>query len=255
MISFSLNNFPIRRNLIFFADEPFLQHGLFDIYMQSLSKKSKFGFKRVPKFSKLIDLSVNNFENSFNKENHYQIRKGKCDGINCISTDDIKEFVLYHNDFIQKKNLSGLLSEKELKIYGDALVIRTAYLNVDQYLVFHSYLLDRSIKRVRLFHSVSNLYDNTLTPSQKQLIGRANRLLHYDDMLHFREQGILIYDFGGYAYQTNDKSLKGINNFKDSFGGTMVEESNYEFFLIFGIKKLKNSVSRFARKLNFRLSI
>jgi hypothetical protein len=252
MISFCLTNFPLRRKLIFFADEPSLRHGIFDIYMQSLYKKSKFGYKRIPKYSKLIDLSVNGFENSFNKENHYQIRKGKSDDIKCRSTDDIKEFVSYHNDFVKKKNSEGSISEEELEMYGDALVIRTASLSNGQCLVFHSYLIDWSIKRVRLLHSVSDLHNNALTPAEKQLIGRANRLLHYDDMLYFREEGVLIYDFGGYAFQTTDKSLMGINNFKDSFGGTLTEESNFEFCLIFALREIKIRLSRLARKLNFR---
>jgi hypothetical protein len=254
MISFSLNNFLFHRKLIFFADEPSLRLGLFDVYIQSSYKKSKFGYRRIPKYSKLIDLSVSDFENSFNKENHYQIRKGKSDNIICRTTSDIKEFVSYHNDFINKKNLQGTISEKELEIYGDALVIRTAFLNDGQYLVFHSYLLDRSIKKVRLLHSVSNLHDDALTATQKQLIGRANRLLHYNDMHYFKEMGVLFYDFGGYAFQTHDKSLIGINNFKDSFGGTMVEESNYESCLIFAARELKNRLSRLTRKLNLRSS-
>ena len=47
------------------------------------------------------------------------------------------------------------------------------------------------------------------------------------DMIYFKKEGYAIYDFGGYAYGTNNPDLIGINNFKDQFGGELVEESNF----------------------------
>jgi lipid II:glycine glycyltransferase (peptidoglycan interpeptide bridge formation enzyme) len=51
-------------------------------------------------------------------------------------------------------------------------------------------------------------------------------------MLYFKEKIYLEYDFGGYAFGTSNAKLQGINKFKDSFGGELVEQSNYIPFLI-----------------------
>ena len=110
-------------------------------------------------------------------------------------------------------------------------------------LVYHTYLVDRSIGKVRILTSVSIRRDENLSQQDKNLIANANRLLHYEDMVCFRDLGFTKYDFGGYAYGTKDKSLAGINFFKDSFGGELVEESNYEPWLVWVLKKVKSSLS------------
>jgi len=90
-------------------------------------------------------------------------------------------------------------------------------------------------------------YDITTTASFSQKIEismkredltEMSRLLHFEDMIYFREMGFIMYDFGGYAFNTSDKSLKGINNFKDSFGGELVLESNYESITLWMIRNL-----------------
>ncbi len=241
MISFTTHKIPINRKLILFSEKPSLKFGLFDVYLQSFYKNTKIGFKRTPKYTKLIDISSDIFIDSFSRSTQYDIRKAKLENIICETSNDKDSFIAIYNSFLSIRKISGAkISEKELSIYGDAFIIRKAYINANETLVFHSYIYDSNIKRVRLLHSVSNNFDITKMPEDKALIGRANKLLHYNDMLYFKEQGCLTYDFGGYAYNTNNKSLIGINSFKDSFGGLMVEESNYVSYLIYLFKLLTN---------------
>jgi hypothetical protein len=98
-----------------------------------------------------------------------------------------------------------------------------------QPLVMHAYLQDKTIGRVALWKSASHFrtLEGAEGQQQRNLIGRANRLLHFSDMKHLRNDGFEIYDLGGYAPDTDDLALKRINDFKDSFGGELVEESNY----------------------------
>ena len=42
---------------------------------------------------------------------------------------------------------------------------------------------------------------------------RANRLLHWRDIEHFKAQGLRVFDLGGYAYNTEDEGLKRVNEF------------------------------------------
>jgi hypothetical protein len=88
--------------------------------------------------------------------------------------------------------------------------------------VWHSYLLIGS--RVRLLHSVSLFRGQA--PARRSLIGRANRLLHWLEMQHFRRTGVTLYDFGGwYAGQDHEDFLR-VNRFKEGFGGTVRQEAD-----------------------------
>ena len=72
----------------------------------------------------------------------------------------------------------------------------------------------------------------------RNFIGRANKLLTVKDIFYFKSQGLKIFDFGGYAADTNDESLKGINNFKLLFGGKVVISANYFSYSYWLLKKL-----------------
>jgi hypothetical protein len=238
MISFNKSKFIIQRKLILYSEKPNLLDGLLNEYMQSFFKHPIFGFKRFPKYTKIIDISSDTFKDSFSKTTLYEIRRATQDAINCSTTYDIDGYIKFYNKFLVEKKLSGLLSFDEVNRYGNAFVVRCANIEEDPLFVYHSYLYDSSIKRVRLLHSVSDIHNNSLTTQQKALLSKANRLLHYEDMIYFKRNGCLTYDFGGYAYETTDKSLLGINSFKDNFGGVLVEESNYYPFIFYLIKKL-----------------
>jgi len=60
------------------------------------------------------------------------------------------------------------------------------------------------------------------------LIGRANCFHTWHDILRFQRQGIETYDFGGWYGGTENAEKLRINRFKESFGGKVVPEFNYE---------------------------
>ena len=254
MISITVSNSPFRRKINYFSAGPALKSGLLDIHKQCYCSNPRFGFKRAPKFTKLINLDDPNFEDFFCRTTRYHIKKAKSEGVKCCTTSDLKSYALFYNEYMNRKKMPGFVSEEKLGIYGEALVMRAAYLNEGQFIVFHSYLLDKTIRRVRLLNSFSGIHDTSLTTDQKSAIGRANKFLHCDDMKYFRDEGFTIYDFGGYSMATNDKSLNGINNFKDSFGGILVEESDYESYIIISLRLLKNIFKHIKDKLAMDLS-
>ncbi len=242
MISFNASSFPFYRKWVYFSEKPSLRSGVFNYFKNSSSRDTVIGFRREPAYTKIIDIASENLYESLGKHNHHKIKQAKEGGVICSSTTDHEAYIAFHQKYIYDRNLSGLFSAKEVAMYGDALHLRVASLNGTKPLVYHSYLLDKSLRRVRILTSVSSTREENLTNDEKTLIANANRYLHYDDMLFFREQGFVHYDFGGYAYQTNDKSMAGINYFKDSFGGLLAEESNYEPWLIYMAKHLKEKL-------------
>jgi lipid II:glycine glycyltransferase (peptidoglycan interpeptide bridge formation enzyme) len=94
-------------------------------------------------------------------------------------------------------------------------------------LVMHSYIVDE--ERARLYMSCSQ-YLTTLDKQKRALLGRGNRYLHYKDIEIFKKKKLLIYDLGGYAKDTTDKYLIGINKFKMGLGGTIVKEYHHTPF-------------------------
>lgn len=62
-----------------------------------------------------------------------------------------------------------------------------------------------------------------LNPERGALTARANRWLHWNDMLQFRNMGIPLYDFGGWYSGKDDPARLKVNQWKEGFGGRIVE--------------------------------
>ena len=57
----------------------------------------------------------------------------------------------------------------------------------------------------------------------RALVGRANRFLFWSDLLRFKEDGLCVYDFGGWYGGDSDQHLLNINRFKEGFGGQVIK--------------------------------
>lgn len=115
-------------------------------------------------------------------------------------------------------------------------------------LTWHAHLIEKG--RSRLLHSASvrmekkaESDDNTL----RNLVGRANRYHHWEDMLRFRAEGCRLYDFGGWYDGQEDPERLRINQFKERFGGTPEKSFNIKVPLTWRGKaylKLKAAIGR-----------
>jgi len=65
-------------------------------------------------------------------------------------------------------------------------------------------------------------------PSRRNLIGRANRLLYWRDIMRFKEAGFRFFDHGGYYIGSEDQEKLRVNQFKEEFGGKIMHEFNCE---------------------------
>ena len=162
-----------------------------------------------------------------------EIKKSEKEGVVCNFSGDAEIFVQFYNEFASGKNIS-LTSKRRIDEIGDNFMITFAYLG-NNILAAHSYLIDKEIGIARLYHSASKRFDENF---DRNLIGRANKLLTYKDIVYFKEAGFKTFDFGGIAENTTDKSLLGINEFKLSFGGKKVVCINYNSFGYTFLKKL-----------------
>ena len=94
-----------------------------------------------------------------------------------------------------------------------------------QVLAMHAYVRDPLIRRARLLYSASH-FRGTDDTAARNLIGRANRLLHWHEIESLHEQRYLQYDLGGIPIDDSDPAKNAIARFKREFGGTEVTEYN-----------------------------
>lgn len=194
----------------------------------------------VQKTSHTIELNLEQDKDlilaNFSKQIRQQVKIAENEGTICYFHKEIDKFVDFFNDFANKKETFTTSKNKIIEL-GNLVKLSFALKN-GQILAAHSYLLDEEMGIVRHLHSATKRLDEQY---DRNLIGRANKFLTVQDILYFKEMGYKVFDFGGYANNTKDESLKGINNYKLLFGGKIVpciDYYSYNYWLMKKITKL-----------------
>jgi hypothetical protein len=87
-------------------------------------------------------------------------------------------------------------------------------------LVWHVYYLSGG--RATLLYSAS-LFRSSSSSVYRNIVGRANRYHHWQDMMRFKAEGASTYDLGGWYQGDKDRERLSINRFKEEFGGVIVK--------------------------------
>ena len=131
---------------------------------------------------------------------------------------ELDEFAQFYDRFARQKGL-WLADRHWLARAAEARQLALSCVSCrGERLVWHAHL--NAGRTVQLAHSASLWRD--MDGEQRSLIGRANRWLHWQDMLAFKAAGALVYDWGGMFADESTPERAGINRFKRSFGGTPV---------------------------------
>lgn len=216
------------------------------VYYQARVERRPLGFKYKPFYTILnaLDVSEREMLAGFTSTVRNEVRRSERENVQCGLMESLEEFRRFHNDFAAAKG-TYLADEGLIEGYKENLVITCAKLD-GKVLAAHAYICDREAGIVRLLLS-SNI---RLTERiDANFIGRANKFLHFRDMMHFKELGYRVYDFGGFAYNTSEKQRQGINAFKQSFGGKLVQNADYQSWLYWLASKLFYGMARMRRRL------
>ncbi len=118
--------------------------------------------------------------------------------------------------FTKDKRIKNTFNKKAIRKYIDsgALYLSSIVFN-NNTLAQHIYISNNNT--ARLLYSVSNFRRNNLNSTQ---VGMANKRLHWEDIVHFKNLGLTTYDWGGISDFDNPN---GIDNFKMKFGGNKIE--------------------------------
>jgi hypothetical protein len=163
-----------------------------------------------------------------NKETRYEIRRSEREGFlyefNAHpNVEWADQFIEFFNRFADGKHL---VHANRARILGflnhGALDLSRMRAASGDVLVWHAYI--RTPKCARLLHSAS-LFRH-VDKQTATAISLANRRQHWLDMQRFRDEGLRIYDFGGWYVGEADTEKLRINRFKQSFGGEVVHHYN-----------------------------
>ena len=161
------------------------------------------------------------------RNTRYEIKRaGLADNLSCeiiseIKSETLSEFCDFYDAFAERKSQAKLNRSWLARVAENGVLnLSRVRNNHREVLVWHAY--HRTAARATLLYSASSLLA-TYPAAVRSSIGRANRLLHWRDMLSFKNQGIATYDFGGWYEKKEDHARLSINKFKESFGGEIVK--------------------------------
>ena len=165
----------------------------------------------------------------FGKDCRYKIRRAQSrDGLQIESIAEpharLDEFADFFDVFATEKSVA-LCDRNWLVAACNARQLALSSVSRDgEALVWHAHVL--SGMTAGLQYSASRFRDRD--SDYRALVGRANRWLHWHDMLHFKQTGKDHYDWGGIFADESAPDRAGINNFKRDFGGQQVRSFQFD---------------------------
>lgn len=233
----------IKKKEIWFAEKPNPLGILNSFYSICAYEKPMIGYTTIPYYTKIIDLATFTGETllqSFHKSCIYKIRRAEREGVSFHIENSFDKFESFYNEFAKEKGLPAI--EKKVRAFKTTFFITKATFN-EEVIVMHSYIVDKKIGRAFMHHSAS-LFRDESDSGKRNIIGMANRFLHYMDMVYFLKRGYKTYDLGGYGYKSDAPEIQGINRFKDEFNGRLVREHHYYPFWRGLYKTLQKRLNR-----------
>lgn len=224
---------PLRYRKRWFARQAVLHEPWLTMYAQYLGQEPPSGWVTEKFFTVLthLDTDAEGHLGRMKKGTAYEIRRAEKDDLEFSIQTDQSAFLDFYNRFARNKKL-GLLGPSHLTSLGPHLWLSMVS-QEEHPLAYHAYVVDKQESRARLLYSaqLQQGYD-------RALLGRANRWLHFRDLLSLQESGLLIYDWGGISEPGSDPQREGINQFKLGFGGEVVQEQNCYSPLLARVRRL-----------------
>ena len=191
------------------------------------------GFACEPSYTLVLDLteSPEALLAGMHHDTRYRIRRSQKETLHCEfwpapGQQELNEFRAFYDDFAAHKHLVRMNRGRLEALWkGGWLELSRIRDAAGRVLIWHAYY--RGQGRARLIYSASILKPG-LDPSIRSLVGTASRYHTWRDMQHYQQQGLAVFDLGGWYGGVEDPEKLRINTFKRSFGGVVIKEFNYE---------------------------
>ena len=183
------------------------------------------GARATAFLSLVVDLAgpEDGIMNQFGKDCRYKIRRAASkDGLHMEFISDARnrlhEFRAFYDAFARQKSLQPS-DWQWLNAACDARqLVLTSASRSGETLVWHAFVMSGKAAWLQYTGSCFRDRDN----DYRAVVGRANRWLHWSEMLRFKQLGITRYDWGGLFEDESAPERAGINRFKKEFGGRPV---------------------------------
>jgi len=213
---------------VWYDEEPPRDSGV-DIVLYCQRETPIADARTVPFFSLVTDLSVNEdaIMGQFGKDCRYKIRRAETkDGLHMEFLTDpesrLDEFRAFYDAFARQKSLDPSYHQWLIAACNARQLVLTSASRNDEALVWHAYVMCGQTAWLQYTGSCFRNKEN----DYRALAGRANRWLHWREMLRFKEMGMTRYDWGGLFEDESVPERAGINQFKKDFGGR--QERTYD---------------------------
>jgi len=210
------------------------------------------GFTCQKDLTSVIDLTQDLdtiWRNMDKKSTRYRIKRAQREGIKIRINEGYDQFFQIYRSFIQKKGIKSLFDVfgvgsatlETMKKYGTLFVAEYD----GEILVGTIYLEDNSNMEAWIGASKRLEADR----AKVSIISNASRLIDWEAIKYAKGKGIKEYDLGGLwpkEEAETDRTKKGINSFKLSFGGEIVTRYSYQkiysksYNLAYTLYNLKN---------------
>ena len=187
------------------------------------------GARVAPFLSIVNDLDGDDLIAGFGKDCRYKVKRAEArDGLKvdfiAEPASRLHEFQAFYDAFAAEKGLRPSYAAWLQAACAARQLFLTRATRDGEPLVWHAFLLAGSSAWLQYTGSCFRHRDNEF----RAIVGRANRWLHWQEMLHFREMGIARYDWGGLFEDESTAERAGINRFKKEFGGKPVRRYDCE---------------------------
>lgn len=146
---------------------------------------------------------------------------------------------MHYCDSSGRPELKKNFDMKKINSYIDNNCITISIADFKDGKVYHMYVHDE--KNTVILYSASDFRNDYV---DRNLAGRANKLLHYKDMIYFKDMNVHSYDWGNVTSFTEPN---GVDAFKMAFGGNHAEVYN-----IFIGNSLKGKILVGLRRIVYR---
>jgi len=216
-----LKGFAATYGELWFGEEPPRDPGV-DILRYRCRAAPIAGVRCTPFLSQVTDLAIGEDEISgqFNRDCRYKVRRAESkDELHAEFIADpqsrLDEFRAFFDTFARQK-AHEQCDLQWLRAACDAgQLVFTIASRHGEALVWHAYATAGTAAWLQYTGSCFRDREN----DYRALVGRANRWLHWKDMLQLRKLGFVRYDWGGLFEDEAATEHAGINDFKKSFGG------------------------------------
>jgi hypothetical protein len=206
--------------LWFDEEPPQPQPGIL-VFRQRLAPEKNVGAKEFLSLVNDLQLPQERLWQAFDKSTRYDIRRAQNrDLLTCTlhpapTQEQIGEFARFFDAFATNKRLERTSLAWLSAAANAGHLCLSAVRDESRALVWHSYVTCGTF--ARLYQSAS--YTSDRSSASSQLVGRANRLLHWNDMIELKRLGFARYDWGGISPAAQSLARQNINRFKKEFGG------------------------------------